>query len=242
MQLAVGSLVLLGILIVVGIDWRWASVTMAFVFLIALLLPRAIPVTPPFFSRERDAPSDNASPSGSEPDDSVTQSDKRIVSAISCALAAITLLWASEHLAYKAVCAYRLAQAERTWPTTDAIIVHSHIETTSENATRWTPVWDYSYTVNHDRYIARSTDLIGGFAQTWYEAREQAEDAADDRPIGTHTIVFYDPENPGQSVLDRSDPAWHWGGVTVAAFCFLSGTLLAVMGLLEFRRHKSLTA
>ncbi|CAJ0816550.1 DUF3592 domain-containing protein [Ralstonia flaminis] len=240
-QLAVASLVLLGILIVIGIDWRWASVTMAIVFVVALVLPREIATPSPRSLREGNGSSDSPLFGRGEEDDPVTRSDKRIVSAISCALAAATLLWASEHLAYEAVYAYQLAQAEQTWPKTDAVIVHSHVEESRGNSMRWAPVWDYSYTVNQERHVARSTDLASGSAQAWYETREQAEDAADDRPNGSRSVVYYDPSDPSHSALDRPDPAWRWEGITVAASFLLLGVLLAVMGLREFRMSKNQT-
>lgn len=171
--------------------------------------------------------------------DPVTRADKRLISAIGCCLGAVALLWGAERLIYDMVRDNQLRQAELTWPTVQATIVRSEIVWSEGDPVNWSPVWQYDYTVNHERYIVQSTDLTGGFSQTWFKTREQAEDAADGRPIGEHVMAYYDPDDPSQSVLDRQDPTLNVGELSAAVICLLFAVSIGLAGLQEFEQYQS---
>ncbi|KHK49173.1 hypothetical protein PI87_26625 [Ralstonia sp. A12] len=173
-------------------------------------------------------------------DDPVTRADKRLVSAISCCLATVLLLWGAERLLYEMVRDNQLAQAEQTWPTVDATIIQSRVVWSEGDPVNWSPVWQYDYTVNNARYIVQSTDLAGGFSQAVFLTRERAEDAANDRPIGEHVMAYYDPSDPSQSVLDRRDPAWNWGEFAAAVLCLVLAVPMGLAGLREFKQYQRL--
>jgi len=85
----------------------------------------------------------------------------------------------------------------------------------------WYPVWDYSYTVNGQNYIAepyRSNDFPHTFDQ-----ESAAQSLANSRPNRSKTMGYYDPEHPQHSVLEK-----YSAGAKELRFLVISLLLLAL--------------
>ena len=109
---------------------------------------------------------------------------------------------------------------EHSWQQTDAIITSRFtISEPTKYGKEWTPAWTYFYMVNGKRYIGEGPDKSYGYQARWYRVESTAEQAGVVRPVGKQVRVYYDPRDPGRSVLDR--PTWalaDWLHVAVLLF------------------------
>jgi hypothetical protein len=95
------------------------------------------------------------------------------------------------------------SHTEQAWASTKGLIQTIRVESTSwKDHTNWYPVWTYTYVVDGMLYRAGSTDLKAHYRVTVFPS---ADAAAKLRPVGTEVAVFYDPNHPQHSVLDRSE-------------------------------------
>jgi len=107
------------------------------------------------------------------------------------------------------------------WPSTMGTVVMSTVETrsTSDGYTDY-PVVQYSYQINGQMYqgykLAPGPEVGGSGARK----------VAAKYPSGAQVMVFYDPQNPSDAVLERKAPAqWLMWLMLVIFDCTLCGVI-----------------
>lgn len=92
------------------------------------------------------------------------------------------------------------ARTSMTWPTAEGVITESEV-TKSEDAEggdSYKPEIAYQYTVENQRHESYTIK----YGENSYGSRGRAQTVADTYPVGRQVIVYYDPEQPGRSVLE----------------------------------------
>ena len=78
--------------------------------------------------------------------------------------------------------------------------------TSSETGTEFDPIIRYRYRVQGQEYVNNTWQKIGNSP-----TRQEAQDIVDRYPQGKRTTVYYDPEDPQNSVLvpgNTSETSW----------------------------------
>jgi hypothetical protein len=94
------------------------------------------------------------------------------------------------------------------WASTEGIVVSGRVETShsTKGASKSKPVISYRYAVNGTEYESERYSLtVARGASFW------AKEVIDSHPAGSRITVYYNPENPAKSVLDRGfqkDDVW----------------------------------
>ena len=108
------------------------------------------------------------------------------------------------------------------WPSTMGTVMASTIEwrSSSEGGSTAYPVVQYSYQVNgqaYQSYKLAPGPEVGGTGAKKVVARY---------PAGAQVMVFYDPQNPSDAVLERKAPAqWLMWLILVIFDCALCGVI-----------------
>ena len=119
--------------------------------------------------------------------------------------------------------AMKMAQAQRAakWTKGNAKIVRSELVTETRNQKPVkVPLVEYEFSVGFHRYRGKRVSLaevIAGRDATGTVARY---------PVGTSVPVYYDPADPGRSILDRELPSFFrgiWAAVAVLTVVILAG-------------------
>ena len=108
------------------------------------------------------------------------------------------------------------------WPSTLGVVDASHLErrSSSEGGSTNYPVVQYSYQVSGQRY--QSAKLAPGMEVGGTGAGK----VVDRYPAGAQVMVFYNPQNPAEAVLERKAPAQWVIWLILAIFdCVLCGAL-----------------
>ena len=116
----------------------------------------------------------------------------------------------------------RKMAAVSKWPSTLGTVNASYLErrSSSEGGSTNYPVVQYSYQVSGQAY--HTTKLapgpeVGGTGAGKVVARY---------PVGAHVMVFYDPQNPSEAVLERKAPAqWLMWLLLIVFDCALCGVI-----------------
>lgn len=92
------------------------------------------------------------------------------------------------------------ARASANWPMAEGVITESEVTHSedSEGGDSYRPEVAYQYTVGnrqHESYTIK-------FGENSYSSRGRAEDIAATYAVGRQVTVYYDPEQPGRSVLE----------------------------------------
>lgn len=115
------------------------------------------------------------------------------------------------------------ARASASWPTVDGRVTRSEVteSTDADGADTYRPEVTYEYQVD-DRSYENSTIKFG---ENSYSTRRRAEEIAANYPVGKRVTVAYDPNEPGQSVLEP--------GVTGGSYIVLGvGAVFVAVSLL----------
>ncbi len=113
-----------------------------------------------------------------------------------------------------------------TWPSTMGTVITSFLEqrSDSEGGTTNYPVVQYSYQVGGQTYQSskRAPGMeVGGTGAGSVVARY---------PAGAQVMVFYDPQNPSDAVLERKAPAqWLMWLLLIVFDCALCGAIPLVV-------------
>ena len=108
------------------------------------------------------------------------------------------------------------------WPSTMGTVLASTIEwrSSSEGGSTAYPVVQYSYQVNgraYQSYKLAPGPEVGGTGAKKIVARY---------PAGAQVMVFYDPQNPSEAVLERKAPAqWLMWLLLIVFDCALCGAI-----------------
>ena len=114
------------------------------------------------------------------------------------------------------------ARASTAWPTTDGVVIKSEVTQSMDDEGResYSPRVSYSYTVND---IVRTNNTIK-FSDTSYNDLRKAQEVTGNYSVGKNIVVHYDPESPGNAVLE---PGVSGGSYIVLTF----GVLLVLIAL-----------
>lgn len=94
----------------------------------------------------------------------------------------------------------RTAKASAAWPATQGSITRTRIrvDDRGESSESYHPEITYGYSVMGSNYEGSRT-VIG--ATRGYNSRPKAQAFLEDYPVGKPVTVYYDPNKPGQAVL-----------------------------------------
>jgi hypothetical protein len=94
-----------------------------------------------------------------------------------------------------------LRDAARNWPSTVGKVITSRAEVSGGEYTSVVPFIVYQYNV-YGRDYSNSQIKAGDVHMSSYSSRA-AYDKVDKYPVGSEVTVYYNPENPQQSALER---------------------------------------
>lgn len=115
------------------------------------------------------------------------------------------------------------------WEQVSGTITHTAVEDAWDTTgDRYIGQVIYSYEVNGVTYEGDQIDLRG---QTFFGARNEAEQLVAPYPVGTSVTPYVDPANPNRAVLDRNLPGATWGIVGVGSALLLLSLVLGVRSL-----------
>lgn len=123
------------------------------------------------------------------------------------------------------------ARAARSWSLTDGRIMQSRVESyvdqsDSDSTLMYQAVVEYRYTVSGSNYEGNRVRFGGGGASS---VEESAAKVVREFHRGLTVPVYYDPQNPAKSVLDRKPSLWIYAPIIVGLIIVLlaGGLLLA---------------
>jgi hypothetical protein len=105
-------------------------------------------------------------------------------------------------LGYGVVDRWYWENAQQNWASTDGIIETTYVHRAFSRHVNWETGWTYSYILNGQKYVARSTALNNAYFVHMFSSERRAEDDEEMRPVGSTVSVYYDPALPQHSVLD----------------------------------------
>jgi len=94
-----------------------------------------------------------------------------------------------------------LREAARNWASTTGKVVTSRVEVSGGEYTSVKPFVMYQYSV-YDREYSNSQIKAGDIHVSTYRSRD-SYNLVDKYPVGAEVTVYYDPEDPQQSALER---------------------------------------
>lgn len=112
------------------------------------------------------------------------------------------------------------ALASSKWPTADGKVTSSKVFLNPESTRYYHPEISYQYTVNDLPYTADKLSYHGGSF-----SKGEAQLKADEYSVGKEVLVYYNPSDPHQAVLERGVA---WSNLLFPAI----GVGLFVIGLL----------
>ena len=124
-------------------------------------------------------------------------------------------------LGYAAYVMMKVRQAA-SWPTAEGLITRSEVVTVRSNrGAMYREQIEYSYTVHGQAHTGEGVGMGPKPSMSW---RSWAENRAARYKVGTTVTVFFDPERPERSCLDRRAEGV-WILVLVSAF-FITAAIL----------------
>ena len=95
----------------------------------------------------------------------------------------------------------RLAKAVQNWPSVDGVVIKSEVvELHSDDNTTYKPKLTYQYQVGNKTYTNDRLEIVN----IGYSFKSDAETLIKAHPVDSKVTVYYDPEEPGESLLDKS--------------------------------------
>jgi hypothetical protein len=140
---------------------------------------------------------------------------------------------------YLAIRASRRASASRSWPVVTGKILAAGIEPrtsrsgSSGYSTSYYPVVQYEYTVNGQRFLGNRITFGGDVGYGW---TNMAQRQIANYVPNSNVAVFYDPNEPGNAVLERTAGASgkiYWL-VAILIFVILGVTMVFTSGINNF--------
>jgi hypothetical protein len=102
--------------------------------------------------------------------------------------------------------ARRKGEASNTWPSAQGIITNAWIEENTDtdedgfSSTTYTPKWQYTFQAGGYEYTSQR---VSYGAVKGYGRRKKAQEELDKYPANSRVPVYYDPNDPNESVLIR---------------------------------------
>jgi len=114
------------------------------------------------------------------------------------------------------------AKASSSWPTAEGTVTISEVtrNSSADGGVSYSPEVTYEYTASNQHYESYTIK----FGENSYSSRRKAEGITSGYPVGKEVTVYYDPQDPGRSVLEP--------GVSGGSYIVLGiGVLFALIGL-----------
>lgn len=128
---------------------------------------------------------------------------------------------------------YRTGKASATWPSVEGQVtvatVEMHVSTDSDGDTSryYTPRVVYEYSVSGQQYGSDQVTI----GSTWNYPSEARAAAKLKYQTGQRVIVYYNPENPSQAVLESGSTRGAWGTLLIGIVFFIAGVVISVINL-----------
>lgn len=128
------------------------------------------------------------------------------------------------------------ARASANWPTAEGEIIASEVtrSSDSEGGDSYSPEVTYRYTVENQQHESYTIK----FGENSYSSRRRAETIAETYPVGRDVTVYYDPEQPGRSVLEPGVTGGSYIVLGVGVFFVVLTLIIGPLALL-FRGRES---
>jgi hypothetical protein len=116
-------------------------------------------------------------------------------------------------------------EASNSWPSVGGIITDARIEENTDvdedgfSSTTYTPKWLYEYTLDGK---TNTSERISFGAVRGYGRRKRAQEELDKFPVNSQVRVYYDPQNPGETVLVPGTKGTMMGIIIGIIFILLS--------------------
>ena len=122
-----------------------------------------------------------------------------------------------------------------TWQETPCQILTAHLdESDSDDGTKYRADFTYSYQFDGKKYVGGRDSVTETFRR-----RNVARKLLRSLPVGTETVCYVDPNDPSESVLDRSFPVGHVLGLSLFGMMFGGfGSLFAYISYKARRDEK----
>ncbi len=122
------------------------------------------------------------------------------------------------------------------WPKVTGSIEHAYVyqhdrSTSSGKETTYTPVVGYTYTVGDQNYQAHKRNFLP-YNEASLTSHEQAEAISARYSPGGDVVVYYNPTNPAQAVLEKPKAIAHMAVFWYGIVCVLLGGGMIAMGVL----------
>ncbi|MBN2043700.1 MAG: DUF3592 domain-containing protein [Anaerolineales bacterium] len=124
------------------------------------------------------------------------------------------------------------AEASNAWPSAGGMITATWIEENTDHdedgysSTTYTPKWEYKYQVGGYEYTSQKISFGG---VTGYGRRKRAQEELDKFPANSQVRVYYDPNDPNQSVLIKGTKGTMLG-IIIGVILILVSIIIACVG------------
>lgn len=122
----------------------------------------------------------------------------------------------------------------RGWPTADGVITVSQFTSNTDRdsgSTTYGASIAYDYTVNGASYTGSNVH----FGQYSTSDPSYGRSIVNRYPLGKQVMVYYDPDNPSESVLE---PGAGWSSFMVAGIGILFALVGFIGGFFQFKKYK----
>jgi hypothetical protein len=122
------------------------------------------------------------------------------------------------------------------WPKVTGSIKNAYVyqhdrSTSSGKETTYTPVVGYTYTVGDQNYQAHKRNFLS-YSQASLTSPEEAEAIRARYSPGGDVVVYYNPNNPAQAVLEKPKAIAHMAVFWYGIVCMLLGCGMIAIGIL----------
>jgi len=128
----------------------------------------------------------------------------------------------------------RLAKESFNWPDTRGIITESYVEkrwSDNSNISRYVPEIEYSYKVNRKTYTNNTITFDDEFIKI---DKEWSETFIRSYPKDLSVWVYYNPENPQMSILEKREISYTPIGIHIGYFLIISGIIFFIVISISF--------
>ncbi len=128
--------------------------------------------------------------------------------------------------------ARKKGKASQSWPNTGGVITNAWIEEKTsqdedgDTSTSYYPKWQYTFQAGGYEYTSQR---ISYGAEKGYGRRGKAQEELDKFPANSRVRVYYDPQDPNESVLRRGAKGTLWG-VIIGIILIIVSAMIACGG------------
>lgn len=126
-----------------------------------------------------------------------------------------------------------IAEESRSWPSVQGTVTDARLlkRLDRHHLTKYKAAISYAFTLNGTAYEGRNI----GFSSEWVGERSAAELQLAEYPEGKTVDVYYDPNGPDRSVLDRRITAATYGALAIGIATALGGGMLSYFAYVRGR-------